>query len=1079
MEVLVTLTLLGVGYYFNKKENSSEINKNRLKRNDINTKKKLRIKNIYESNQLNLNKEDEKKLVRKNSLSSKYPQRTNVIPRNYNSLYQSEPYNYVNSGNSLIQNEINNKIKKSNDIVYLERPSHTRKQNQRESDDSLNQENFISSLSGETMTKDSFKHNNMVPFFGGRIKQNVDEFKNSSLLEHHTGISEHFETKKEISPLFNPQSNLNHVHGTPNMDTSMLDRYIPSRFRDNEAPIEKINVGPGLNKGYTSSPSGGFNQSDTRQYVMPKTTNQLRTANNPKLSYKGVVVPGKGIDKPSKMGKMNKNNPDRYYINSPGRYNVTTGAVIKEKKRPTHILKCTDRPSTHSAYSGSAGPASVKGPYQKSLFRDSTKTVYKTSSIRNMNMGGQWNQANDDYGKEATYIGPTERDITQDRTHVSNISTYVKAIVAPLQDLVKTTRKENFIGNNRQTGNFSSQMPSKQTIYDPNDVARTTIKETNIHDNRTGNMKGPTKVIVYDPDNIARTTIKETNIHDNRTGNMSSGVHQLPAYDPNDIARTTIKETNIHDNRTGNINRGIHQLPAYDPNDVTRTTIKETNIHDNRSGNINRDVHRLPVYDPNDVTRTTIKETNIHDNRTGNINRGVNQLPAYDPNDITRTTIKETNIHDNRTGNINRGVNQLPAYDPNDITRTTIKETNIHDNRTGNINRGVTQLPAYDPNDITRTTIKETNIHDNRTGNINSGVNQLPAYDPNDISRTTIKETNIHDNRTGNINRGVTQLPAYDPNDITRTTIKETNIHDNRTGNINRGVTKLPAYDPNDITRTTVKETNIHDNRTGNIGIMYSGEAGGSKVSGRTRDPNDVAKVTIRETMENQDTTLNLGPQGPSKITVYDPEDIAKTTIKETNIHDNRTGNVTGTDGANYGYLTNDIQVPNTNKQFTSDNDYVGQPDGNTNNGGGEGYLTNDIQVPNTNKQFTSDNEYTGDAQGSAMPVSYDDAYNATYSGDKEMVSEGRIPTQSSTKIAAGEDTINMEIKKIESDYLNTRDLASTKVYNSLPQPEQCQVTTDKQQVSNDMNTERIEPNILEAFKNNPYTQPLDSFAFS
>ena len=49
---------------------------------------------------------------------------------------------------------------------------------------------------------------------------------------------------------------------------------------------------------------------------MPKTTDQLRTANNPKLSYKGVVVPGKGIDKPSKMGKMNKNNPDRYFINS-------------------------------------------------------------------------------------------------------------------------------------------------------------------------------------------------------------------------------------------------------------------------------------------------------------------------------------------------------------------------------------------------------------------------------------------------------------------------------------------------------------------------------------------------------------------------------------------------------------------------------------------------------------------------------------------------------------------------------------------------------------------------------------------
>ena len=45
---------------------------------------------------------------------------------------------------------------------------------------------------------------------------------------------------------------------------------------------------------------------------------------------------------------------------------------------------------------------------------------------------------------------------------------------------------------------------------------------------------------------MARTTIKETNIHD-MNGNIGS--KQGAAYDPNDIARTTIKETNIHDNR--------------------------------------------------------------------------------------------------------------------------------------------------------------------------------------------------------------------------------------------------------------------------------------------------------------------------------------------------------------------------------------------------------------------------------------------------------------------------------------------------------------------------------------------------
>ena len=47
------------------------------------------------------------------------------------------------------------------------------------------------------------------------------------------------------------------------------------------------------------------------------------------------------------------------------------------------------------------------------------------------------------------------------------------------------------------------------TVYDPNDVAKTTIKETNIHNEREGNMSGPKKLMVYDPNDVARTTIKE------------------------------------------------------------------------------------------------------------------------------------------------------------------------------------------------------------------------------------------------------------------------------------------------------------------------------------------------------------------------------------------------------------------------------------------------------------------------------------------------------------------------------------------------------------------------------------------
>ena len=87
------------------------------------------------------------------------------------------------------------------------------------------------------------------------------------------------------------------------------------------------------------------------------------------------------------------------------------------------------------------------------------------------------------------------------------------------------------IGNPRPNGNMNAQIPNKQTVYDPNDVARTTIKETLI--SRKGNVKGPNKLTVYDPNDVAKTTIKETLIHNNRKGNLAvtTKKNRVYAYD--------------------------------------------------------------------------------------------------------------------------------------------------------------------------------------------------------------------------------------------------------------------------------------------------------------------------------------------------------------------------------------------------------------------------------------------------------------------------------------------------------------------------------------------------------------------
>ena len=1106
MELLLAGGLLGAGLYLN---NNGE----RIDPPKANVKNmKPSNKNIYESN---YSKEIEKELIKKqhNRYKKAIQNESSIIPLDSKLYKKSQDIDNYETQPS----------------TYLDRPVHTRKMNERDGENVENFTNF-KSLSGEMITQDDFTHNNMVPFFGSQVRQNVDIYANQGLLENFTGNRVNDITKEEIAPLFEPTKNMSNVYGTNVIDDNVKDRYVASKYTPFTHPIEQIKVGPGLNQGYSSKPTGGFQDPTIREFAMPKTTDELRVATNPKLSYKGTVIPGKKISKPGMIGKLEKRLPDTYYLNNPDRYNTTVGAYTKPKMKPKTEFKKTNRLETMKSYTGGSGPATRVKPNNRGIYQQSKNAVLSSYGYRNANKTGEWDGKNNDYGKSGIEITSTERDVTQFRTHTTNVVSAIKALIAPIQDILKPSKKENSIGNIRQAGNVTMPIPAKQTVYDPNDITRTTIKETQIHNERTGNVRGATCLTVYDPNDvmkytikdtnihntrsgnmshglsqlpaydpndITRTTIKETNIHNNRQGNMNHGVSQLPAYDPNDITKTTIKETNIHNNRQGNMNHGLSQLPAYDPNDITKTTIKETNIHNNRQGNMNHGLSQLPAYDPNDITRTTLKETNIHNNRQGNMNHGLSQLPAYDPNDITRTTLKETNIHNNRQGNMNHGLSQLPAYDPNDITKTTIKETNIHNNRQGNMNHGLSQLPAYDPNDITRTTVKETNIHNNRQGNMNHGLSQLPAYDPNDITRTTIKETNIHNNRRGNFNNGVSQLPAYDPNDTTRTTIKETNIHNNRQGNFNNGVSQLPAYDPNDTTRTTVKETNIHNNRQGNFnnGVSQlpaydpnditrttiketnihnnrSGNIESSKKEGLIcRDPEDISKITLRNTLQETDYNVNLKQQGPAKNVVYNPNEVARTTIKETNIHNERDGNIGGLEH-NDGYKIESavMEAPNTNRQFTTD-EYIGDPS----QPQGNGYLVNDYRAPNTNKQFTSDNDYTGIADSSNnKPISYQDVYNATLNDVKQDIAKGRIPTQNSVKIPLGEDSINMTTNKIE--HLNDGNFEPTRIVQMPPDMSNFNsMTTEKTNIENEKIGDRLNPEMLEAFKNNPLTQPLDS----
>ena len=433
---------------------------------------------------------------------------------------------------------------------------------------SSSQSQQINSLSGETISVENFTHNNMVPFFGGSVKQNTDAFAGDNTLSRHTGIETFYQPKKETKSFQDVSPNMGFINGTPAFTTNsrVQGRYLPSDKRQGEKPFQEVRVGPGLNKGYTSAPSGGFQQTETLNYVQQKNVDELRVKSKPKATgLEGRLKPGfLPSGSRGKISELKKNKPETYYRNSPDRYFKTGGSLRAAKLRNKFYQKPTNRRISRK-YFGAASPTDHTKPYKTGAYQKSRRNNYMNDGPRNANAKDNWCYSKEaiekgvgDYGASSIENKPNERDVTQQRTVTNNLTSQVKKLIAPVLDIFKKTRKENFVGNVRPEGNMKAAMPSKLTVKDPSDVARTTLKETNIHNNHEGFLVGNEKGIVYDPDDVARTTIKETNIHNN-SPYMNMAPQQptsLRVYDPEDVAKTTIKETSIHNDHYGFMDAG-------------------------------------------------------------------------------------------------------------------------------------------------------------------------------------------------------------------------------------------------------------------------------------------------------------------------------------------------------------------------------------------------------------------------------------------------------------------------------------------------------------------------------------------
>ena len=347
----------------------------------------------------------------------------------------------------------------------------------------------VYSLTGNYLNSQQFKHNNMVPFNGGKVKgRTYDVNITETVLDNMIGSGSQVVKKIEQAPLFKPESNMQWAYGMPNQSDFYQSRVNPAMKNNNVKPFDSITVGPGLDQGYGINGSNGYNSGmEARDKWLPKTVDELRVDTNPKLEYELINHEGpansyiKTAPTAQMIGRVEKQRPDTFFINTQDRWLTTTGAEKGETLRPIQEMGVVRRNDIKTEYMGPAGATDVKATTAPVNFEPSKRHEVVAGGINHSRAAGHGPHTDGEaFLRSHTNYENNRSTVKQPETLRSGFSGAIGAVIAPLLDILKPTRKDETINNVRIYGEGGTSI-SKGYVYNPQDATATTIKETTLY----------------------------------------------------------------------------------------------------------------------------------------------------------------------------------------------------------------------------------------------------------------------------------------------------------------------------------------------------------------------------------------------------------------------------------------------------------------------------------------------------------------------------------------------------------------------------------------------------------------------
>ena len=331
------------------------------------------------------------------------------------------------------------------------------------------------------ITTNAKGHNNMVPFFGARVTQNMRGGANDSILDTFSGVGSEHVQKREVGTFYDVAPGYGDPYGNPVESDFMQSRMVAGMSMKNVSPIERTYVAPGLNNGYTNTGSGGYQQfTDAQQFAKPRTTDERRVDNKPKLTYETPVVPGNYfVTQPGLQAPVMKNRPDTFNIltDDEGRLthlNTAVGVQVAPASFPEQMFKEQNRESTSLEYYGAGGAEYSMTSYIRS-FTEPFEEFMKLTVGEWMGVAGGQGGLN-----EGTYVVDQYNEAyTNPGREASSMTFYTAPGGIAFNSgsdgvgAVKVNKDEDMMINTREVGSPANVVGSASTSQQQGEVSYT------------------------------------------------------------------------------------------------------------------------------------------------------------------------------------------------------------------------------------------------------------------------------------------------------------------------------------------------------------------------------------------------------------------------------------------------------------------------------------------------------------------------------------------------------------------------------------------------------------------------------